>query len=149
MLFYRYGQQSKLYEYRNIVMPHLIFLAHKSSDITVWVEKICSSSSSKLSNQNKNILLFFQYYLVVGLHHSCIYEIQVILSPLIWFILRKNLLYSGRICAYEADKSLRLVISSRLRLFNGLLFCRSSQFMTSCLFTSLLPTSNHCNFKNK
>ena len=45
-------------------------------------------------------------------------------SPLIWFISGKNMLYPGRICAYEADKSLRTVTLSRLRLSTGLLLCR-------------------------
>jgi len=51
--------------------------------------------------------------------------IRDILSPLVWFILEKNLLYPGRICTYEADKSLRTVTSSRLRLYKGLLSCKS------------------------
>lgn len=78
---------------------------------------------------------------------SCDYQIQAVLSPLTWFMSEKNLLYPGRIFAYEADKSLRTLTSSRLRLFNGLQFCRSSPFIVSCLFTSMLPTSNHRNFK--
>jgi len=61
---------------------------------------------------------------------------------------KSYMLYPGRIYAYEADKSLRIVTKSRLMLFNGLLLCRSSPFMT-CLFISMLPTSNHRNFKNR
>jgi hypothetical protein len=38
---------------------------------------------------------------------SCVYQIQAVLLPLIWFISGKNMLYPGRICAYEADKILK------------------------------------------
>ena len=81
------------------------------------------------------------------LHHSGDYQIWAVLSPLIWFISGKNLLYPGRICTYEADKSLRTVTLSRLMLFNGLLSCCSSSLSPSSLFMSPLLSSNYRNFK--
>jgi hypothetical protein len=68
------------------------------------------------------IMIFFSINILFLGCISCVYQIQVVLSPLIWFISGKNMLYPGRICAYEAYKSLRTVTLSCLMLFNGLQF---------------------------
>jgi len=88
-------------------------------------KRFCTLSNREI------ILLYSKHHWVFGLHHSSVYQIRVVLTPLIWFISEKNMLYSERIYVYEAYKSLRTVTSSRLMLYKGLLFGRS--WILGCL----------------